>query len=317
MDMSNKYNRKIAVLSGVVGALALLYAGILVFDSEQARGPLFAWLEAKWVDQADRIELSGSEGKVTLVRKSGLWFVSRDNRDYPAKQSRVGDLLSLLSTKGRYTIRGTEASSHERLGLTEDAASRVVIRSGVAPYPLLDLLVGGTDSTGQEVYLRKSGDLDVRSGEDRLSGYVDSRPAGWLNLRLFSEADFNAEAIQRLTIEAPPNGEEAAPSALVLSRHEGGWITGSASAADTQQVETYIGAVLALEGEDFLPDEPVRTEGRIHLELGNGQAVTLSVGGLLESKRRSAWVEGSPFKYILAEWALSRLFREGSYFARP
>ncbi|MDR2519151.1 MAG: DUF4340 domain-containing protein [Spirochaetaceae bacterium] len=324
MDMSNRYNRKIAALSGAVGALALLYAGILIFGSEQARDPLFVWLEASRADQADRIELSGSEGGVTLVRKGGLWFVSRDSREYPAKQSRVQDLLSIVTAKGRAPLRGTEASSHERLGLAEGAASRLAIRSSAAPYPLLDLLIGNTDSTGQEVYLRKSGEAEVRSSEDRISGYVGSRPASWFNLRLFPEADYpnlNAEAVQRLTVEAPASGG-GAPEVLTLSRHEGGWTLNSASPADTQQAESYIGAVLMAEGEDFLaedPARPVQAEGRIRMELGNGQTLDLAVGGLLEpeSKRRSAWIEGAPFKYILAEWALSRLFREGSYFGRP
>ncbi|MDR2494031.1 MAG: DUF4340 domain-containing protein [Spirochaetaceae bacterium] len=317
--MSNRYNRKIAALCATVGVLALVYAGLVVFDSEKARGPSFSWLETKWADQADRIEIAGDGGSVTLVRKNGLWFVSRDAAEYPAKQARVQDFLSILTAKGRYAVRGTEASSHERLGLTEDAASRVTVRAGVAPYPVLDLLVGNRDSTGKEVYLRKSGAAEVRSGEDRISDYADSRPEAWLNLRLFPEADYlKSEAVQRLRIERP--AVEGQPrSVLSLSRRDGGWTAESLSATDSGQVESYLNALLAAEGEDFLPEAPdtLQAEGRIILEPGNGQEVILFVGGLSESKRRSAWITGGAFTYSLAEWTLSRLFRDDSYFARP
>ncbi|MDR2485626.1 MAG: DUF4340 domain-containing protein [Treponema sp.] len=354
MDKSNKYNKKIALLGGLVGVLALLYTATLLFDPEQvnARGASFTWLEAKWADQADRIELSGSEGDVTLIRKNNVWFVFRDNTEYPAKQLRIEDLLRILSAKGSYPVRGTAASSHERLGLALDSASRIVIRSGGAAYPLLDLLLGNGDSTGKEIYLRKNGEQEVRSGEDKFSGYVDGRPTGWFNLRVFPEEKYpglTVESIQRVTVYAPPRlneegGEAAAlktQAPLVLTRYEGGWTVSGVTDGDNQQAETYIRSILEAEGEDFVAAEDGSTreslgfvlnqedtgesssstgtrvnEGRILLELGNGQTLTLRVSAPLESNLRSAWVEGSPFRYALAEWTLGRLFKTGSYFER-
>ncbi|MDR2536048.1 MAG: DUF4340 domain-containing protein [Treponema sp.] len=321
MDTSNRYNRSIMLLSGVAGVLVLIYAGTLIFDPEQmnARKGSFRLLEPAWAEQADRIELSssGAEEKVILIQKDKVWFVSRDNTEYPAKQLRIEDFLTMLSAKGNYPVRGTAAASHERLGLTADTASRIVIRGGPATYPLLDVLLGKEDSTGQEIYLRKNGETEVRSVEDRLSSYVDSPQTSWFDLRLFPKErrpELTIKSVQRVTVNAPSS------EPFVLTRHEGSWtITGAAGInIDNQQVESYIRAVLEAEAEDFFASQDPQPphEGQILLELGTGQTLAVKVSPVLGSNQRGAEVEGSPYRYVLAEWTLTRLFRDSSYFER-
>ncbi|MDR0562455.1 MAG: DUF4340 domain-containing protein [Spirochaetaceae bacterium] len=314
----NRYDRYIRILSGVVGVLAAIYGAALLFDPEtvNARNASFTWLEKKQADQADRIELSGAEGAVTLVRKEGVWFSSRNNTEYPAKQMRINDFLNILTAKGRYPVRGTSAASFERFGLAEGKASRAVIRGGLSEHPLLDLLIGGTDGAGREIYLRSSGGTEVRSGEDKISAYIDGSPTAWFDLRLFPES-LQAESVQRLTVYAPPSEEEPAPAPLVFARQDGGWTVTGVPEADTQRVESYIRSILEAEGADFLEDTRIGDRaGSLLLELGNGQTRAVRIGSLTESNQRNAEVEGSSFKYVLAEWTVNRLFRNGSYFAR-
>ncbi|MDR0722828.1 MAG: DUF4340 domain-containing protein [Treponema sp.] len=332
------YKKKVLFLACVVGGLALVYAGTWIFEPEQvhSRNAAFQWLDPKRLDEIDRIELSGSGDPLTLVRKDTRWFVDREDGTYPAKQGRIEEFLRILSTKGSYPVRGTETASHARLGLTEETASRILIRGGAAAYPLLDLLVGSQDPTGREVYLRKQDQKEVRSGNNTLSGYLSSSRTAWYNLRLFPETEnpgLGVDSVQRLTVyplaasaeDALESGEPSAPEPpFSLSRSEGGWIIEGASvnALDNQRVESYIRSIVDAEGEDFLPapegiQEDAFVQGRIILELGNGLSRSIRIGPALESNQRSGVVSDTPFVYALAEWTVNRLFRKASYFEKP
>ncbi|MDR3115545.1 MAG: DUF4340 domain-containing protein [Treponema sp.] len=332
------YKKKVLFLSCLVGVLGLLYAGTWIFEPERvhSRNAAFQWLDPKRLDEIDRIELSGSGDPLTLVRKERNWFVSRDDGDYPAKHGRIEEFLRILSAKGSYPVRGTEAASHERLGLTEATASRILLRGGAAAYPVLDLLVGSRDPMGREVYLRKQDQQEVRSGTDSLSGYISGSRTAWYNLRLFPEADnpdLGVDSVQRLTVyalpvpdeEVPESGEPRLPDLpFTLSRSEGGWIIEGASvnALDSQRIEAYIRSIIEAEGEDFIPapsgiQEDGFNQARIVLELGNGLSRSIRIGSVLESNRREAIVSDTPFVYALAEWTLNRIFRRASYFEKP
>ncbi|MDR1218913.1 MAG: DUF4340 domain-containing protein [Treponema sp.] len=338
------YKTKAAILSVIIAVLAVVYAGSLVFDPDRvsARDAAYAWLEAKSVPRVDGVELKSANGAVTLVQKNAAWFVSVGGQDYPAKERRIEDLLNLLSKKDSYPARGAEAASHGRLGLLEDSAARITARGGEAI--LLDLLIGNTDASGNEAYLRKAGQNEVRSGALSISNYVSSANTAWYNLRLFPEAaNLTVDGVQRMIVtlspaddaegeasgdwfeepagvaDAPP-AAPAAPVTLTFARASGGW-TVNGREADAPKVESYVRAVLDAEGDDFVTggiatagSAPSFNEGRIVLELGDGTSRVISVGAKLESNKRDASVSGSPYVYSLAGWVVDRLFRAESEF---
>jgi hypothetical protein len=322
------------ILSGLAGVLALLYALTFIFDARRVDGrrASYVWLDPEWQEQVDRVEITGAAGGegVILVRRGDQWFVSR-GEEYPARQTRIEDFLRLLSGRFNYPVRGSSPASYERLALTEETASRIVVRGG-AGVPLLDLLIGREDSTGSEVYLRRNNQNEVRSGEDRFSPYLTGSPTAWYNLRLFPDEALDPESVQRLTVTAPaprtlpgedaPEGEPAlVPSSLVFTRDgaAGGWTLGSAPVPDKQQVEVYVRTILDAEGEDFIApaegaDLPLN-DGRIVLELGDGSVRTIRVGYAPgDPERLCAAVSGSPYIYALAEWTAERIFRDAAYF---
>jgi hypothetical protein len=194
----------------------------------------------------------------------------------------------------------------------------------------LDLLIGNQDAEGQ-VYLRKYGFDEVRSGEDAFSLYVQGSRSAWYNLKLFGAETPGADQVQRVSINAP-GGEGAA---LVLTRNGQGWTmedpAGTAPsnrAPDNSLVDGYVRALLDAEGDDFITTldarDPVFDQGRITMELGNGAVRVIRLGPTVESgggeegpvqTRRSAVVTGSPYVYALAEWTINRLFRDAAYFA--
>jgi hypothetical protein len=323
------YKKKLLLLSALVGLLVLIYGGSLIFSPDRmtSRGASFVWLESRWLDQVDRIEISGLE-PIDLIRQNNQWMAEYEGVIYPAKQTRIEDLLRLLATRGLYPVRATSSASHERLGITEDAAARLIVRGG-AGLPLLDLLVGDVDATG-EVYLRKNNQDEVRSGEDRFSTYLLGRHTSWYNLRLFPDnGELGLDMIQRITVSAPASEEAAEGSAsqglsYTLARNAGGWTLNDAE-ADTVQVESYIRAILDTEGSDFAPamtpSDPVFNDCRILLEIGNGTTRTIRLSPAAEEgadgvQFRYAVVSGSSSVYTITEWAANRLLRDPIYFEK-
>ena len=328
------YKKKILVLSSAFGILTLIYAGTLIFSADRARtrDALYVWLDPKAAAQADQIELRGDQSVqmvrqgdawsaryVRLVRRGETWSAVGETMEYPVKQERVGGLLNLLSTRASYPRRGDSSASHEAFGLTESAASQIIIRGGDAQTVLLDILVGRRDATGRELYLRRNNQDQVRAGEDAFSPYLGA-PASWYNLRLFQR---ELDMVQRVTVvpalpEDAGAGQPASP--LVLLRQDRTWaIEGvSGDTLEASRIESYIRSILEAEGDDFISDvkaeDPVFTQGRIQIEFGDGNSQTLRLGPPAGEGKRSAVVSGVPYVYSLAQWTINRLFQDVSYF---
>ncbi|MDR2370610.1 MAG: DUF4340 domain-containing protein [Treponema sp.] len=323
------YKKRLVFLSVLTALLAASWIMTLVFESGRGslRKAAYAWLPREAKDAADRIEISaarpeaGSPEKLELVRRNGVWRVFHDGAAYPAKEARVDDFLDALASRGAYPVRSS--ASPERLGLSEESASRITVRGGAGP-PLLDLFVGNIDSSGRETYLRRAGGNEVRSGEDRFSGYIFSGRASWYDLAFIPEADADPAQVQRVTVR-PPGGGPGEP--LTLARSEGGWIISGVKNPDRPAAENYVRAVLGAGGEDFGgEDVQSRTfeSGRLTVELGTGRIYTIRFGPPGESGRRPAAISvtgGSGVSgaspgcvYLVSEWTINRLFRPADFF---
>jgi hypothetical protein len=316
------YRRKFFTLSGLVAVLFLVYILSLIFDPQRSasRSALYTWLDPRLLDQADAIVIQSPGLAVNLVRRNNVWLVSRQGNEYPARQLRVGDLLSALSRRAAYPVMATSAFSHEQLGLGGSAGStgasygegisRITVRGG-AGLPLLDLLVG-KGTTNREVYLRKAGRDEARSGEDIFTVYTGSAPSSWYDLRLFPDR-IDAGEVQRLKVY-PLKGEGyGTGSFLSFTRSGNGWITTNSAVPrpDTGRIDTYVRGILDAEGEDFASSLTPPSDGKIVLELEDGTVLTLNVSPEDEGTgQRRATVSGSPYVYALAGWTVERLFRE-------
>ncbi|MDR2482198.1 MAG: DUF4340 domain-containing protein [Treponema sp.] len=300
------YKRQVCILGILAAFLALAYAGSLIWSPDRlnARSAAYRWADPQRLAEADRIAVRG-EREFTLARKDGRWFIESGGAEYPAKESRIDGLLSLLSARSAYPVRGG-AASHGRLGLTEGAASRITVWGGGESVPILDLLIGGKDASGREVYLRKSGQDEVRSGEDQFSALSGGDLKGWYDLRLFADAP-GLDGVQRVTVTGPD-------AALVVARHQSGWTVNDIAqeSLDGVKIEPYIRSILDAEGDDFTAVEPVFSQGRIRVEFGDGSIREITLG-----PERTAAVSGSPYCYVLTEWTLNRIVRDAAYFAKP
>ena len=302
------YKRKAAFLSALVIVLALIYILILVFDRDYRRSDVFALLDTNLAAMADRIEITGSEGRIALNRRNNIWFFDAGSMELPARQNRVADLFALLSRRAVYPIRAASREAAESLLLTEENAFRIVVRGG-AGLPLLDLLIGAGDVLGREVFFRMAGQNQVHSGEGDFIFFTNTSPTAWYDLILFPP--FNIDMVQQADI-AIPGGE-----AFSLRRSGSGWlISGDAAFVDPLSVEAWLRSLTEVQGDDFVFDMPETMEGSITLHFGDGTTRVLEAGGLYEDGYRSARVSGSSLGYYLSDWAYNRIFRERTHFLR-
>ena len=314
------YNKKVVFLSALAAALAIIYILTFVLDPANRRGSAFAWLDPSYFDMADRIEIYGINGNTELIRRNNLWFFAAGTAEYPVKQGRVEDLFAALSRKEIYPQRASSQEARQRLGLTEDSASRIIVRGG-AGLPLLDLLIGRAAAIGSEIYLRRGGWNEIYSGEDRFTIFTDSSPVLWYDLRLFPASEnglapYTIDAVQQADIK-PSDGE-----AFALRRRGAGWIiVGNESAAlETTRVDAWIRSVLEAEGVDFgdaiYGDDFEPDDGSITLRFGDGTSRVIQFGRVSASNNPAARITDSPYTYIIEERNLNLLFRESSYFVR-
>jgi len=315
------YKKKLTVLTGIIAALALVYILTIIFDPERrgSRSAAYSWLEPGQVDKITGITITRSDETITLVRNGGKWFVSNNGKDYPARELRIEDFIATLSKRAPYPVRSSNASTHERLSLTDEQAVRVTVAAG-AGLPLLNLLIGQPDLTGQSVYLRKQGQNEVRSGEDIFSSYTRSTLSSWYNLLLFPETEngkLTAANVQRLTVYHPTDGVSAPPQ--IFTRSGRAWTFNFELAnPDMKKVDSYIQNILNTSGDDFVdyisPSDSLFNNSRIVLELGDGSIRTIRCGPPEENGELLATVSGSDWVYKIPGWVNQRLFAEAGSF---
>jgi len=310
------YNKKITVLSGIIAALALVYILTIMFDPERrgSRSDAYSWLEPGQKDKITGITIARSDETIALVRNGGKWFVSNNGKDYPARELRIEDFIATLSKRAPYPVRSSSASTHERLSLTDEQAVRVTVAAG-AGLPLLNLLIGQADLTGQSIYLRKQGQNEVRSGEDIFSSYTRSTLPSWYNLLLFPETEngkLTSANVQRLTVYHPTEGVANAPPQIFTRSGKQWTFNFELANPNMKKVDSYIHDILNTSGDDFVDyvssSDSLFNNSRIVLELGDGSIRTIRLGPPDENGELMATVSGSDWVYTIPAWQGDRLF---------
>jgi hypothetical protein len=312
-----EYKKRLTYILSLIGALAVIYIASFIFDPEimGTRNSSYVWLDSKLAGRTARIVI-GREGDFTveIVKKSNKWFVLNNGTEYPARQLRVEDFIGILTARRAWPIRSTSASSHEKLGIGTNAAARITLYGENST--LADLVLGSEDITGREIYIRKYGQNEVRSGENLFAAYISGPVTGWYNLRLIPESEDGkvaVDSVQRLSVYGPQ-------ATQVFSRKNRMWTVSGLDIADPDQasIDAYVREMLNLEGDDFVSvsDAPGYYENSLVLELGNGGIKTIRITEADESGRRFVRVEGVDYVYSLAPWAAQRLFRSAKDFEK-
>jgi hypothetical protein len=306
------YKNRLIFLGTLIAVLTVTYIASVIFTSDiGSKSSSYTWLDSKSAEKIIRIVIK-EENELELKKKSGQWFVSHNGLEFPAKQLRVEDFMKILTTRSAWPVRSASASTHERFGL-EQSASRVTIYGETV---ILDFLAGYEDVFKNEIYLRKAGQNEVRSGDNAIKSYISSPVTSWYNLRLIPETEngsIDISSIQRLSVYTPQETQ-------VFSRRNRRWEISGASVGNPDQsaIDTYIRQVITAEGDNFEDsvnsDDPMFDQTSMVLELGNGRIVTIRFSDVDESGRRFAHVSGKDYVYMIPTWMAGRLFRSASSF---
>jgi hypothetical protein len=307
------YKKRLIFLGTLIAVLAAAYIASVIFTSNiGAKSSSYTWLESKAAEKILKIAIKDGENEFELRKKNSQWFVSHNGLEFPARQLRVEDFLKILTTRSAWPVRSASVSTHERFGL-EQPACRVTIYGETV---LLDLIAGNEDVYKNEIYLRKAGQNEVRSGDNAVKSYISGPVTSWYNLRLIPETEngsIDISGVQRLSVYTPQETQ-------IFSRKNRRWeISGiSVGNPDQNTVDAYIRQVLTAEGDNFedsvLSDDPMFDNTSMSLELGNGRIVTIRFSDADELGRRFAHVSGKEYVYMIPTWSAGRLFKDASSF---
>jgi hypothetical protein len=303
------YKKRLTYLLSLIAVLVLAYIGSFVFshDRSNARSASYVWLDSRSAGRISKIVIND---EYELVKRNNEWFVNYNNNEYPVRGVRVDDFLRILTTRAAWPVRSSSAA---HFGLDE-GANRVTIYGEYSV--LLDLLLGDDDLMGREMYFRKVGLNEVRSGDRSIRGYVTGSVTSWYNLRLIPESEnggIGAASVQRLTVYNEGTTQ-------VFTRSNRRWdVSGiTVENPDMNSIESYINFIINAEGEDFIDPAEVPyidlDYSRIDLELGDGRIITIRMSGPNLVNKRFAQVSGSRFIYQIPLWVTVRLFRDAFSF---
>lgn len=212
MSMELAERRKKTTLTLFVIAAALIAIAAITVAIEQrslsgdsASGPVAPGLE-ETIGRAQRIIVTSNEASYRIERTQRGWAM-RDRGDYPVLSSRLAQLTDGLKTL-RYTRRMTsDASKHERLGVTDprEGGQGILIQIEDSRGALLVNLIIGAQPSG--IYVRRPDEAQTFAAEGDLPPLRDV--ASWLDLR---PIEIGAERLARVEI-VPARGR-----AYVLAR---------------------------------------------------------------------------------------------------
>jgi hypothetical protein len=321
------YKKKLIFLLSLISVLFITYIVSLLLSPEitGSRSSLFTWFDVKYLPGVNRIVINipgdyWDSQTIELVKKNNRnnqtqWFVLYNDTEYPARSLRIDDFLEILTERASWSIRYTNEASHARLGLDVESASRVTVYDRNNSI-LLDLLLGEVNNITNEVFLRKFGQNEVRSGNFLIASYIEGSVNSWYNFKLLPENEdgsISVDNVQRLSVY---DGDMQ----LLISRRNREWIISGLEGEmlDQSGIESYIRTLLIIDGdefiEDILPGDPMFYYGRIVLEMGNGVIRTINLSPPDETNRRYAYVSGSDYIYSIPAWVATRLIRSSEDF---
>jgi len=313
------YKNHFIALVALIAVLTVAYITSVIVTSDIGyKSSSYTWLDSKTAEKTVRIAIKDADNKIELKKKNNQWFVSHNGIEYPAKQLRVEDFLKILTIRSSWAVRSTSANTHERFGLAQtdgQSVSRVTLYGETT---LLDLIVGNEDVYKHEIYLRKAGQNEVRSGDSAIKSYISSPVTSWYNLRLIPETEngsLDINGVQRMSVYTPKETQ-------VFSRKNRRWEISGITVENPDQaiIDSYIRQVLTAEGDNFDTSinsaDPMFDKISIVFELGNGRIVTIRFSDADESGRRFAHVSEKDYIYSIPTWQAEKLFKNAESFVK-
>jgi hypothetical protein len=315
------FRRKTIVLGSIAAALLISYILGGVFSPERrqssaAERRLFPGFAA---DRAAKIELSGQESKVTLV-KSGAWTISIDGVPYPAADSKIAILLQELALlrAGKFVTRNEQTASTFGFGQPDEVRLSVYGSGGEL---LCGLSSGKTGASGRGKYIRAGTSPEIFETAESLSPYLSADNRFWQNLKVLPQ-DVKAAEIVGLKIVGRlslAGGKDTGSLNYELSRStdqagaETWTVAGqSGHALDAQKVKSILDSLVAFEGNDMDGSEQSLKQIRsgpkavITLTTSDSRVFVLDIGDRQSGDQYPCALRDGAYSYRVPEWRVSQ-----------
>lgn len=196
-ELAERRKRGVLTLFLAAGALIAVAAVTVAIETRATRpdamsGPVVPGL-SETIAGAQRITVQSAEATYRIERTQRGWAM-RDRGDYPVLSSRLAQLTQGLEGL-RYTRRMTsDASKHERLGVTDprEGGRGVLVQVEDGRGALLVNLILGVETSG--LYVRRPDQEQTWAAEGELPPLRDV--ASWLELRPLSMSPDNLARVE-------------------------------------------------------------------------------------------------------------------------
>lgn len=287
-------------LKGILVALAalvLLYAAVqlagrLGGGGDSEGGVLAAFLERARPEAVEEVVLVREADTLHLRREDGRWLVN----GYEADTSQVRRFWQTLEEATPGDLVARNPANHERLGVTDEKALRLVLHR---PGGEEDTLLVGEPGPGwTNAYVRLPGQDEVFLLRGDLRSHLTRGLTQWRN-RLIVALD--TTLVRRLTIHR--DGKE-----YTLRRDTTGWRMG-ADSVTASRVRSLLGELAMLQATDFAPDTFVFPASERSLVARGESDDTLAALDFAKGEGVDWWVRlrGRETVYRLSSWRTDRL----------
>jgi hypothetical protein len=311
-----QFKNKVLILSVVAGVLAVAYALGLVFSPtnvqrRRSEVPVFAALKS---DAVKKIEVSGAEGAVQLVRGDKGWSVLLGGSPYPASEERVKSFFDSLTGLQRTRVVSTSPDSWKSFDVAEEARTRIRLLDA-SDKPLVNLLVGRAEEAERGSFVRLEGTNEVLLTNKSLGFYLEAQPNYWSYLKFFGD-ELSGDKVMRISVRADlafADGSSRRLAYTLIQKEAAGrkWqvvepAADRAMALDNKEVDRMATTLAGFEGSEFVP-------GSVDSGLGSPAAEILFstvdnkdyrilIGKRSGQDQYYAKVDGGSYVYLAPEW---------------
>lgn len=236
--------RHLYVLLGIHVFLLLVYFGqrLVAGPERRAAEAGVLGLDGFAFERVDSVVIARTGDTLRLVRSQDGWRVGR----WPADSARVEELWRSAREAAATELVARSPTNHPRLGVTDEAAIRLVLWAGAEREA--ELLVGESGPTWPSAYVRRAGDDDVYLLRGELANVVRRGPDEWRSRQV---ARFDPLRADRVILRT-------GRYSVTLERADTLWTVAEGRAvpvpADTAVVRRAVETLSRLSSAGFAPD---------------------------------------------------------------
>ena len=243
-----------------------------------------------------------------LIKSGAAWTMTDSSTQLPAQSSRV-TASSTISPPSRGCARSPAPRTPGPGFQLDDAQAKRATLKDASGKVLADIYVGSYGPTGSRGLPQAHGLGQLLYGRRLIASYFDYGRPTWLDLEVLG--GIKETEVQSFSVKAAIALDGKGKPALALdygvSRDGKGWKSGAAQ-LDADSVDSYLRAILGLQGEDYVAAPPAeafaKIDAKLTLELGSGVSKVLQIGASAGNDRFYGRIGDQGLAFTISNYSL-------------